>query len=387
MSARKHIQPGTKIGLKLTAVERKLILNDLMSLDDNYIQVVRDTPADQPVQFTLDEWDDFGGYIAAEANHTEDKKLGKKLDTIFNKVQKILDTYTDEEPPKTLKIEDARKSKVLSDKAVEIAKWTAKVLVAAEHSGIKNKPLEHFWLSPAQREVLLLVPGVSKAIKSKLAKKGTSFTVAEVASMAMALAEDLPEGDAQKQVAVLLVAKHLMDRLWEGVAGPTKPEENTDRQPKAKTTTATIYQFKITLKDIQPPIWRRIHVKDCTLDKLHERIQTAMGWTNSHLHQFKIGGVIYGDPQLLLEGFEDDPMIVNSLRTKLSKIIPESDKRFQFDYEYDFGDGWEHEILFEDCLKAEKGIRYPSMPRGPTGLSTRGCRWHRWLPRVPCGIG
>ena len=43
-----------------------------------------------------------------------------------------------------------------------------------------------------------------------------------------------------------------------------------------------LYQFKITLKDIQPPIWRRIQVKDCSLDKLHEHIQMAMGWTSSH---------------------------------------------------------------------------------------------------------
>ncbi len=49
-----------------------------------------------------------------------------------------------------------------------------------------------------------------------------------------------------------------------------------------------IYQFKITLHDTRPPIWRRIQVKDCTLDKLHERIQTAMGWTNSHLNHFRI---------------------------------------------------------------------------------------------------
>lgn len=120
-----------------------------------------------------------------------------------------------------------------------------------------------------------------------------------------------------------------------------------------------LYQFKITLKDIVPPIWRRIQVRDCTLDKLHERIQTAMGWTNSHLHQFKIGGVLYGDPQLLLEGFEDDLDIVNSLETRLREIVPEEGKRFQFEYEYDFGDGWEHEVLFEGCLRAEKGARYP----------------------------
>ena len=44
---------------------------------------------------------------------------------------------------------------------------------------------------------------------------------------------------------------------------------------------------------------------------------------------------------------------------KVSKIVPEDGKRFRFDYEYDFGDGWEHEILFEGCLQAEKGTRYP----------------------------
>ncbi|MCH7688732.1 MAG: plasmid pRiA4b ORF-3 family protein, partial [Planctomycetes bacterium] len=57
-----------------------------------------------------------------------------------------------------------------------------------------------------------------------------------------------------------------------------------------------LYQFKITLIESQPPIWRRIQVKNGTLDKLHERIQTAMGWTNSHLHQFEIDGERYGDP-------------------------------------------------------------------------------------------
>ena len=67
MSIRKHIEPGTKIGLKSTTAERKLIIDDLMCLDETYAEVVRDTPADQPVPFTRDDWDDLGGYIAAEA--------------------------------------------------------------------------------------------------------------------------------------------------------------------------------------------------------------------------------------------------------------------------------------------------------------------------------
>jgi hypothetical protein len=108
MPTPKYIKPGTKVGLKLTAAKRKIILEDIICLDDNYLQIVRDTPAEQPVQLTLDDWDDLGGYIATAANHMDDKRLEKKLDTIFDKIQKILDTHTDEEPQKTFKIEDAR---------------------------------------------------------------------------------------------------------------------------------------------------------------------------------------------------------------------------------------------------------------------------------------
>lgn len=83
-----------------------------------------------------------------------------------------------------------------------------------------------------------------------------------------------------------------------------------------------------------------------------------MGWTNSHLHQFKIDGERYGDPELLDDGF-DDFEYVNSTVTMISQIVPKSGKRFAFKYEYDFGDCWEHEILFEGCVRAERGSRYP----------------------------
>jgi hypothetical protein len=124
-----------------------------------------------------------------------------------------------------------------------------------------------------------------------------------------------------------------------------------------------VYQFRITLLDTRPPIWRRIQVKDCTLDKLHEHIQTAMSWTNSHLHHFRIGQQLYGDPLLMQDNFEEMGY-EDSTRTKLSDILPKSGKRFPFEYEYDFGDGWRHEVLFEGCLRAERGKRYPVCVEG-----------------------
>ena len=119
-----------------------------------------------------------------------------------------------------------------------------------------------------------------------------------------------------------------------------------------------LYQFKVTLKDFHPPIWRRFQVKSCTLDKLHERIQTAMGWTNSHLNHFKIGEQYYGDPLLMEEDFEEMGY-EDSTTTKLDDILPRTGKPFRFEYEYDFGDSWHHEVLFEGCLRATPGTRYP----------------------------
>jgi hypothetical protein len=128
--------------------------------------------------------------------------------------------------------------------------------------------------------------------------------------------------------------------------------------PPPKETQGEVYQLKITLQDSAPPIWRRIQTRDCTLDKLHESIQTAMGWTNSHLHQFRINGTLYADPMLMEETFQE-LNCKDSTTTYLSQILPQNGERFRFGYEYDFGDGWEHEVLFEGRLQAEPRQRYP----------------------------
>jgi hypothetical protein len=127
--------------------------------------------------------------------------------------------------------------------------------------------------------------------------------------------------------------------------------------------TQRIYQFRVTLLDAEPAVWRRIQVRNETLDRLHVHIQTAMGWTNSHLHDFEINGERYGDPVLLDDGFEDFHC-VNTRTTYVSDIVPDSGERFRFTYEYDFGDAWLHDVLFEGCLKSAPGERYPLCVEG-----------------------
>lgn len=120
-----------------------------------------------------------------------------------------------------------------------------------------------------------------------------------------------------------------------------------------------LYQLRISLRGITPRIWRRIQTKDCSLHRLHLHIQTAMGWWNYHLYRFEIGDVVYGDLKLLCGEFEEEPQVVESHHSRLSKVVPEDGSRYAFSYEYDFGDRWRHNVLFEGCLRATPGVRYP----------------------------
>jgi hypothetical protein len=84
-----------------------------------------------------------------------------------------------------------------------------------------------------------------------------------------------------------------------------------------------IYQLKITLRDIKPPIWRRVQVKDCSLAKLHDILLTCMGWHGSHLHAFEIGGEQYSEP-------DPDGMMEteDERKVKLSQVVAGGIKKF-----------------------------------------------------------
>jgi Plasmid pRiA4b ORF-3-like protein/Domain of unknown function (DUF6398) len=124
-----------------------------------------------------------------------------------------------------------------------------------------------------------------------------------------------------------------------------------------------LFQFKITLQGTEPVIWRRIQVLDDTLDKLHEHIQTAMGWTNSHLHHFFIQGRRCGDPELIHDDVEPFDGL-DSTKTLISAVLPPDGAPLSFEYHYDFGDTWIHEVLLEGCPPPQPGVAYPQCLEG-----------------------
>lgn len=205
-------------------------------------------------------------------------------------------------------------------------------------------------LTGAQRRVIAkLVPDLEPRLRLDCATGRTlRLSLAELREIAQACRAATPSTGIERNSL-----RHISDAVEEAMAKFS--EGRIYRIPAGQR----LYQFKITLQGIRPPIWRRIQVKDGSLDKLHEHVQTAMGWTNSHLHHFLIDGVRHGDPELLCRGWADEDVPVDSTMTKISTIVPENGKRLRFEYEYDFGDNWQHEILYEGCLRAPRGARYP----------------------------
>src|ERR1039458_4015409 len=110
-----------------------------------------------------------------------------------------------------------------------------------------------------------------------------------------------------------------------------------------------IYQLKITLMDVRPLIWRRIQVQDTVnLPQLHKVIQIVMGWENSHLHRFTV------DRRRRLgkfDAFDDHHRYASEITLRL--LLGEQDNKFLY-YEYDFGDGWIHEVCNEKAMPPER---------------------------------
>ena len=99
MPARQYVRPDEKVGLNLTAAERKTTLTDVDFLDDDYEQELRETPADRAIEFTLGGWDYLGGEIFNEAEAADNPKRKRRLISIFARIEGLLATYyTDEEP-------------------------------------------------------------------------------------------------------------------------------------------------------------------------------------------------------------------------------------------------------------------------------------------------
>lgn len=129
---------------------------------------------------------------------------------------------------------------------------------------------------------------------------------------------------------------------------------STRKTTSRKTEPGCIYELMVGLNYVEPRVWRRLWVPDnLTLSQLDLVIQAAMGWTNSHLHEFEIAGKRYGQVGEQEDRLSDASMLEEA-RFKLSDVLVQEVASFL--YTYDFGDNWRHTVLIERRMCVDESI-------------------------------
>ena len=137
-----------------------------------------------------------------------------------------------------------------------------------------------------------------------------------------------------------------------------------------------VYQFKITLEEISPSIWRRIQVpENYSFWDLHVAIQDAMGWTDSHLHMFRILNPKTREEvriEMPAENeFENDQESLVDFDERIADYF--SMKNATAEYEYDFGDGWTHKVELEGIFPKASKQKYPTCLAGERACPPEDC--------------
>ncbi len=131
---------------------------------------------------------------------------------------------------------------------------------------------------------------------------------------------------------------------------------------------SSIYQIKIQLHESsEPSVWRQIQVPSTmNLHLLHCCIQGAMGWFNTHLHQFSVGNTLYGIPH---------PVINNGLKDERKAFLKDilKDEGAEIAYEYDFCNSWRHIVLLEKIITSDSVLKQPVLLRGVGACPPEDC--------------
>ncbi len=148
----------------------------------------------------------------------------------------------------------------------------------------------------------------------------------------------------QDMLQSMLASRNALKELLELPAPPSR------RRPRRADVVT--YRVRVDLNGTKPPLWRRLELaSDLFLDQVHEIMQIAFGWTDSHLHQFGSGPGHYGpETEHYLCPFqveEGDPGVPEE-DVRLDEVLAEPGDRLFYDY--DFGDGWQHTIRLEAIL-------------------------------------
>ncbi|MFH1662068.1 MAG: plasmid pRiA4b ORF-3 family protein [Candidatus Falkowbacteria bacterium] len=142
-----------------------------------------------------------------------------------------------------------------------------------------------------------------------------------------------------------------------------------------KNNQRNVYQFKILLKDVRPPVWRRIQVpENYTFWDLHVAIQDSMGWSDCHLHEFNTVNIKPSKIKRIgIPDNEDDCCDVLPGWEEKIKEWFSLDENKAMNYTYDFGDNWDHRVELEKIIPESKDIKYPVCIKGKRACPLEDC--------------
>lgn len=140
---------------------------------------------------------------------------------------------------------------------------------------------------------------------------------------------------------------------------PRRPTAKRAAAGRISSVAPTLLQLHVELQGVKPAVWRRLLVpRSITLAKLHQILQIAMGWTDSHLHEFWIGEARYGVPDPEWGSAE----VLPEKRYTLAQALIPGLKTFT--YVYDFGDNWQHKARVEKIVDNEFAVPAPICVQG-----------------------
>ncbi|MFN9375315.1 MAG: plasmid pRiA4b ORF-3 family protein [Planctomycetaceae bacterium] len=365
-------QPG--ISFQWTAAERQHLLPLLRHLDSGLGRRLAEIPPQQEIALTKQEFRDFCAFLSAEVVLQSDPTTSQALLALLDRVQGVVDGETPD-PSRTLRgtpsRDGLREAEGIDELFLELVK------MVSEDPELGQQKFGDLVIPDNDLPFVEQVPGLSPALRAKLRKKKRIFTLGEVVNLILAIRSALEQPefaklerlDAMSEFLDFQIQPLLMDLMSE-LEREAKREARA-RLPKPRPT-RQLYQFKITLLNTDPVVWRRILVKDGTLDDLHRHIQRAMGWEELHPHEFVIRKKHYANPDILEEDFDEDKC-EDSTQTLISAVLPPTNRRFSFQYEYDFGDCWLHEIEFEGRRAIDPDVKYPKCIDGERACPPEDC--------------
>lgn len=355
MSRQIIVDSENRVELKLTVVERKLVIRNLQPDDSEYQERIQQAPVRKPIPFDIDELRDLHQGLSFALRDTKDAKHEKGLLRVLNRIESLLEPHFEPLDFSSFEIPDPEFAEPLNPLAALFG--FGEPTDESIPSPVLAAKVCHIRLTKAQRDLIQSMDTIPADVHRLLevdSKSEKTFALNSRQSLVLGMAatEAMQEVSPSKQRTLDGILERLGDGMSEAMIDE---EEGSDSEFARPKPTSAVYRLKITLENTKPAIWRRIEVADSSLGVLHEIIQDAMGWMNCHMHEFQAGGDRFTMAEM--DEFGDEEDAYDEDYVLLSQVIDNGIKKLR--YWYDFGDDWWHTIKIEKTLEPESDVIYP----------------------------